>query len=311
MNYFSHIIGQHTAKSKLSFLIEGYYKTNIMMPVLLTSKRGAGKTEIARSLKPYLKNPNDNTPKKFIEINGASLQKVDGLVQKAFVPFQGEYITYFIDEAHAMDSKVHEFFLSILAPNETNISRASHDGEELEFDYRMQTFIFATTDPQKLSSAFKTRCSNRVDLDPYSDEDIGEILRKKLQKSSINISEELCLEIAKTCRNTPREASITMNNNIQQYCSIKNITSFNEKNWAELKKILNIRPLGINNTEYATLKLLKESGGMTLTNIANSLSLRRSTIQGDVEPFLMEKKLIKVDGKRYITSAGLKVLESV
>lgn len=308
MNYFSHIIGQKGVKTKLSFYLDGYMRTSVFAPTLIVAKKGAGKTEIARSLKEYLKIPGSQNRKKFIEINGASLQNISEFVNKALTPYQGEYITYFIDETHSIDDKIHDFLLSILAPDEFNISRASHDGSELEFNFAKQTFLFATTDPQRLSSAFKSRCSNRIDLEPYSDEDIATILEKKLEKDNIRIEKDLSIKISSTCRNTPREASVGMRNNIKQYCSIKNTALFNEDDWAELKRILNIRPLGINNTEYATLKLLKESGGMTLTNIANSLSLRRSTIQGDVEPFLMEKKLIKVDGKRYITKAGLEAL---
>ena len=307
MNYFGTIVGQQVAKTKLSFYLEGYRATGVLSPTLFVSKRGSGKTIMARSMKDYLVDPKSRKPKPFVEINGASLRKLEGLVQKAFVPFQGSHVTYFIDEAHAMDSLVQEFLLSILAPDKDNKSKASYDGTELEFDFSKQSFLFATTDPQRLTLAFKSRCS-RIDLEPYTDEQIAEILRKHAIRNNITFRDEIESQIALVCRGTPREAAVTMTDNVKRFCAIHSKDSFGVTDWNKLKEILNVRCFGLNETEYQVLKLLKQNGAMSLTHISNSLSLGRSAVQNDIEPFLMEKKLIKIDGKRYITHEGIKAL---
>lgn len=301
-------IGQQGVKNVLSFLLEGYEKTGAMMPILFVAKRGAGKTDLVKKVGKHLIDRNTSIPKPFLEINGASLRNTTAFVDKAVIPFQNKNVTYFIDETHSVDSKVQEFLLSVLNINSEMKSTTSFDGQQLEFDLRKHTFMFATTDPQKLFPAFKSRC-RRIDFQPYTIEDIRNVLLEHATRKGIRFENEVENRVAAVCRNTPREA-VKIVEDIKQYCFIKSKTSFNLSDWDFLTQILGLKPLGLNNLEFETLKLLKTYGNMSLTSIANNLSVSRSSIMNDVEPFLVENRLIKIDSKRSITVDGVKALDN-
>jgi len=309
MQYFKGIVGQTNVKNYLSFQLNGFNSSGFFPPVLLTSKRGAGKTEIARRIKSNLINKETNKPKKFIEINGSSLKNADAFVDRAIIPYKDEQVTYFIDECHGMDKTVKNFLLSVLDIKNERKTSFIHNEIELHFDHCKQTFLFATTDPQALSPAFKTRCK-QVDLEPYKCEEIAEIIVNSCAKFNISIEEDIQNDVASVARNTPRTA-ISLVDDIRQFCSIEKCDTIDRRKWNKFVNYLNIKPLGMSNSEVNVLKLLKQNGEMSLTAIANSLSLPKATVMGNVEPFLTEAGLIKINAKRHITSKGLDVIKNI
>ncbi len=308
MNYFPNIVGQRTVKNQLGFQLEAYRSTSFLAPICMVAKRGAGKTDIMRGMREHLTDEKKQ-PKPFVEINGASLKNPSGLVNKAFIPYQNRAVTYFIDEVHAMHPSVQEFMLSVISPNVERKAKTHFDGMDLEFDFLLQSFLFATTDPQKLSPAFKSRC-RRIDLEPYSDKNIAEVLNRHAARIGVVFRKDVEIEVATVCRNTPREA-VKILDDIRQFCDVKRRKDFNFIDWTSLRKTLNILPLGLNSSEHQVLRLLGKHGEMSLTHISNSLAMKRGAVQGDIEPFLMEKNLIRIDGKRHITALGLEVLNSI
>lgn len=308
MTYFPEIIGQHKTKACLSFQIDGFKASKFFPPTLLTAKRGGGKTEIARSMRKYL-TTEEGSPRKFIEVNGATLRNPSGFIEKAVIPYSNTEVTYFIDECHAMENSVKNFFLNVINLTSDRKSKTVFDGMDLEFDFRMQSFLFATTDPQKLSQAFKSRCK-RIDLEPYSIQDMEKIVEFHCSKNKIELtSQEEANLIAKACRNTPREA-VSVVNDIRQYCEINSKDSFSKEDWGSLCKRLDIKPFGLSNSEILMLKLLKDNGEMSLTGVANCMSLTKSVVMNDIEPFLTEMGFIRILGKRTITAKGLDCIKN-
>lgn len=305
MSYFPDIIGQKNTKRFLSFQLDAYKSSSFIPPTLLTAKRGGGKTEIAYSMREHLKG-SDGNPKPFIEINGATLKNPSGLVSKAIIPYQNTEVTYFIDECHAMDRSVKDFFLTVISLTSERKSRTTFDGMDLDFDFKRQSFLFATTDPQKLTQAFKSRCK-RVDLEPYSKKDMQDIVSYHAKKNDIKLNGNTPASIAEVSRNTPREA-VSVLNDVRQMCEIKGNNRFSDDDWDALVKHLNIKPFGLTNSEFQVLRKLKEYGEMSLTGLANSLSLNRAAVMNDIEPFLMEMNFIKIDSKRSITNLGIDAL---
>lgn len=308
------MVGQDRVKSDLSFRLDGYNASGFFPPTLLEGPRGFGKTDFMLSILARLtsrhgltKEDGTPAPKPYKVINGATLKKISSFVDAVIIPFQGAECTIAIDEVHAADPKVLDWLLSVISPNKERRSIAMFDGAEFEFDHRMQTFIFATTNSEKLKEPFKSRC-NRVSFENYKIEEIAEIVRR-VAKDEICFKEDTELEIAKISRFTPREAV----KRAQDAISFANILGKDDFTLADMdsfRRRLKIRPLGLSSLEYQYLETLGAHGAMTLTAVSNALRLDPTTVRRDVERFLMEIHAIRIDGTRALTGAGKEILDA-
>lgn len=75
--------------------------------------------------------------------------------------------------------------------------------------------------------------------------------------------------------------------------------------------LVGINVHGLNNTEMEILAILKERGDCTLGMLSAATGMSRTAIQRDVETYLLRKALIKIEGTRKITNAGIRVLAKV
>jgi len=89
------------------------------------------------------------------------------------------------------------------------------------------------------------------------------------------------------------------------------IKLFTKEDAEKLFFILDILPHGLNRIEWQILNILRKEGNCTLSMLAAKTGLSRTAIQRDFELYLIRKGFISIDGVRYITNNGCKVLESV
>lgn len=307
-DYFDGFIGQESLKTKLTFLIEAHKKTKIFDPVLLVSKRGDGKSDIARRIGKNLLKSDNSGPKKFLEINSASIKTVSAFVDDIVIPhiLGNQETTIFCDEFGEIDKKVANWLLSVLCPNKENKTHAWHNGVKYEFDYRCFSFIGATTDAHLISLPMKSRL-RRLEFQPYTLKNLIKILEN--HSPDITYKNNVQLEIAKVLRASPR-ATVMMAKDIRQYTENKGRSIFNENDWEELKYILGILPLGLTIQEFQLLKFL-EDGPATLTCLAAKFNLTPSEVRKEIELYPMSLNLMTIDGKRKITAKGREILKCV
>ena len=93
--------------------------------------------------------------------------------------------------------------LTILNPNPENRTSFSYDEYTVDFDFRRQTFMFATSEPHRVFHALKDRL-DRVDLEEYSYEELGEIVRINLP--DVIFGKGLLGKIASVLRGNARAA---------------------------------------------------------------------------------------------------------
>lgn len=304
---FGHIIGQEAIKRNLKFRLEGYQANGFIQPIIFEGSWGGGKTSFMRALAKSLISPTTKEQKPYFELNGANLKNIGSLVNSVISPNQNSEYTLGVDEVQSVAMPVQNWLLSVLQASDDHTSTTSFDGQDYCFDFKQQTFLFATTNGEKLSDAFKSRCLRLV-LEPYSFGDIQKILDMSADKKQIKL--ECSAEVSKYCRGVPRQAKNQFNN-ILQFTEVHNLSSFNLENWNLLRRELGIMPLGLLPLEYKALELLfqNQTEGMTLTFLANKLRCDVQTIRRDIEKYLLEQGLIKIDVKRYITKLGVEVFK--
>lgn len=308
-DYLTEYIGQSDSKSRLNFYINQHKTSGFLPPIGIFGSRGLGKSELARAVAKNLDN-SDGKIKKYVEVNCSTLKGIQDFIDDLYTPHIAgrQEVTILLDEAHAMGHKLNDWLLSATNTEKDNLNIVGYNGQDFEFDYNKLSLIVATTNPEKLSQPFLSRF-RRFDLAQYKNDEISQILSNLLKDKNIEIKSGVSQNISTYCRGTPRHA-VHLNKDIIGYCQQEEKECFDENDWSKLRKILGIKPLGLTNQELQVLRELS-SGAKTLTNLAARLKVDRQTLQKDIESFLLSNSLIQVDGKRYITQLGQKILNQL
>lgn len=200
------LIGQEHIKKTLTNAIE---LGKISHAYLFTGPRGTGKTSTARILAKSLNCQNGPTTKPcgecascrditnsipidVIEIDAASNRKVEdtqNILEKIqYVPVNGKYKIYIIDEVHMLTNHAFNALLKTLEEPPENI-----------------VFILATTEVHKVLDTIKSRCQ-RYDFRRITTEDIVAHLRKVSDLEKINITDDALFSIAKNSAGGMRDS---------------------------------------------------------------------------------------------------------
>ena len=203
---FHDLIGQENIVHALSNAIE---LNRIAHAYLLCGPRGTGKTSSARilakslnckegpTLTPCGKCPAcldvmNSIPVDVIEIDAASNRSVEdtqAILEKIqYVPVNGKYKIYVIDEVHMLSNHAFNALLKTLEEPPENV-----------------IFILATTEPHKVLDTIISRCQ-RFDYRRITTDDIVKRLEYISTQENINISKDALYAIAKNSQGGMRDA---------------------------------------------------------------------------------------------------------
>jgi Holliday junction resolvasome RuvABC ATP-dependent DNA helicase subunit len=284
---YSEIVGQDKVKKKLNFLLDGYSKTKILPHLLFVAPRGCGKTLIAQET------ANIMNRERSIIVNCSTIKNVKSFFNQIMLPYVYDKDTTIIfDEASELPRDVTMALLTILNPNQNNSNDFTFDDGTYTFRFNKNSFIFCTTEAQKIFHALLDRLY-RVDLEDYSYIDLGRIISKNLEIKNQKIKEDILNEVASVCRGNARQAQ-SMANQVSSYLASKNSKELDKTGWLEIKDRLSIYPLGLTEIELNVIKLLKEYGELRLTNLSAKTNLTKDMLQKNVELYLMRNHLIEI-----------------
>ena len=203
---FKDLIGQENIVKALSNAIN---LNKISHAYLLCGPRGTGKTTtariIAKSLNcakgptlepcgecPSCKDIANSTPIDVIEIDAASNRKVEdarNILEKIqFVPVNGRYKIYIIDEVHMLTTEAFNTLLKTLEEPPENV-----------------IFILATTEPHKVLDTIISRCQ-RFDFRRITTQDIVARLKYICEQENISITEDALYTIARSSAGGMRDS---------------------------------------------------------------------------------------------------------
>lgn len=203
---FHDLIGQENIVHALSKAIE---LNKISHAYLLCGPRGTGKTSSARilakslnckegpTLTPCGKCPAcldimNSIPVDVVEIDAASNRSVEdaqAILEKIqYVPVNGRYKIYVIDEVHMLSNHAFNALLKTLEEPPENV-----------------IFILATTEPHKVLDTIISRCQ-RFDFRRITTDDIVNRLEYISQQENINIAKDALYTIAKNSQGGMRDA---------------------------------------------------------------------------------------------------------
>jgi len=298
---FEGLVGQDTLKSRLNFYSDAKKATGTLPFLLFNGAKGLGKTEFAKAFAKSLGKP-------MIEINCSTIRNAEQFFEQVFIPaILDKDVTILLDEAHALPKDLEMAFLTIFNIEGAKTKRFEFGESSLLFEFERQTFLFATTELDKLFPPFKDRLT-QLDFEPYSGKELGKIIQKKMDW--IDFKDNILNEICETVRGNARSA-IKRALEVSAYAEVNNTATFGKKEWKSLCDLLGIMPYGINATELQVMRILKERGACTLQMLSAVTGMSRTALQKDAEIFLLKNGFMRIDGKREITGKGAKALERI
>ena len=218
------VVGQEHIKKSLSNAIT---LNKISHAYLFTGPRGTGKTSVARILAkslnckegptltpceicPSCNDITNSNPMDVIEIDAASNRKVEdarNILEKIqYIPVNGKYKIYIIDEVHMLTKEAFNTLLKTLEEPPENV-----------------IFILATTEPQKVLETITSRCQ-RFDFRRITTDDIINHLKNISKTEKIKIEDEALATIAKNAAGGMRDA-LALLDQLSVLDSAKTITS--------------------------------------------------------------------------------------
>ena len=297
---FAELFGQNNVKKRLKFYLKAFKNTSICPFLLLVGAKGLGKTEFARQFASNLSNQ-DGKSRPFLELNCSTIKNLEGFFDQIYIPLvMDNEITVLFDEAHELPKDVTNAFLTVFNTERGHTRDFRWRDGEYPFDFKKQTFLFATTEPDKLFPPLKDRLTT-VDFEDYSASELAKILESQCE--DISFEESVLVKLAETSRGNARDC-VKRAKDIELFCSAKGSKIFMESDFPDFCDQLGINPLGVSHIEKKILKILREEGQASLQELCAKTGMSRTAIQRDVELYLMKKNLIKIDGKRHITKAG-------
>ena len=308
---FQGVIGQDVAKRKLNFFLEGYRASNYIPHLMFVAPKGCGKTTMAKATARQLTEcGNPYKTKSFLELNCSTIKNVNQFFNQVVIPhIANQECTVLFDEASELPKDVTMMLLTCLNPNPQHRTSFSFEEYTVDFDFRRQSFMFATTEAQSIFHALMDRC-DRVDLEEYTLGELGKIVALHLD-GVIFTDGLLEKDIAPVLRGNAR-AGQKMANNIDAYLKSKSKRSFGVKDWDNLKYALGILPLGLSRIELQLLRILNKSKECSLTNLAAKTGLTPDCLRRDFEMYLQKHSLMEISTTgRNITVKGQKYLENL
>jgi Holliday junction resolvasome RuvABC ATP-dependent DNA helicase subunit len=310
MNYFDEMIGQSKTKSVLGFYIDAFEKTEILPHMFIVGQRGQGKTMLATQVAKNLRSKTLGRVKPMLTINCSTLKNVRQFIEDIVLQYvRDQHITLFFDEVHEMPVPIQTCLLTVLNPNKNNMNTLRFEDYHIEFDFSKISFIFATTDPQRVITPLKDRC-RMVHMEEYQYNELGEIVKNNSE--DLEFDDETLSDIASVCRGNARNATLMAKDNILQFARRHNVSFIDMDIWGRIKSVLGILPLGLENTELQILKVLKVRNVCSLTNISAVTGLSAQALRAEFELYPLKHNLMEIaQGGRRLTHHGRKYLEAI
>jgi Holliday junction resolvasome RuvABC ATP-dependent DNA helicase subunit len=310
MNYFDEMIGQSKTKSVLGFYIDAFEKTEILPHMFIVGQSGQGKTMLATQVAKNLRSKTLGRVKPMLTINCSTLKNVRQFIEDIVLQYvRDQHITLFFDEVHEMPAPIQTCLLTVLNPNKHNLNTLRFEDYNIEFDFTKVSFIFATTDPQRVITPLKDRC-RMVHMEEYQYDELGEIV--KGNSEDLEFDDETLRDIASVCRGNARNATLMAKDNILQFARRHNVSFVDMNIWGRIKTVLGILPLGLENTELQILKVLKDRTVCSLTNISAVTGLSSQALRAEFELYPLKHNLMEIaQGGRRLTGHGRDYLTAI
>lgn len=282
------IIGQDTVKEKLSIAIQAATQRGEPLEhILFYGPPGLGKTTLAN----VVANEMNATIK--VSSGPALTKQGDVMGMLSNVGF-GDIL--FIDEIHRLSAPVEEFIYPAMEDFKVDFTVDSGmHAKTINFPLKQFTLIGATTRAGLLSSPLRSRFGMLLHMEFYTSEQLLQIIIRSAGLLGLDNDEESLNLIASRSRGTPRIANRLLKR-VRDYAQVKGSGKLSIDIVERALEMEQIDHQGLDELDRAFLRALitvYDGGPAGIEAIAATLGEERDTLEDVVEPYLLQKGLVR------------------
>ncbi len=306
----SDYVGQNAIKQALQIAIAASKKKSSPLEhTIFYGPPGMGKTSLASLIAHEVGSK--------IKIIGAqAIEKPRDIVGYLLDLQAGDIL--FIDEIHRLNKVAEELLYPAMEDFVLDLSIGQGRMAKIKkINLKPFTLIGATTRFSAVSSPLRSRFGHIFRLEPYSHENIGNIILRNAAKLNITISDEAANLITNRSRLIPRIANMLIRR-VHDYAlahsehDMDKMLNIEIDSVKKALEIYQIDDMGLESSDIRLLKLMIEhynGGPVGLQTLAAALNEDSDTIEEVQEPYLLQIGFIQRTGKgRVVLEKGYKHL---
>lgn len=281
-------LGQDKIKQKLDIFIKAAKKRKETLDhMLLYGPPGLGKTTLAHLIARDLGVNIRIT-------SGPAMERSGDLASILTNLEEGDVL--FIDEIHRLNKPVEESLYPAMEDFCLDIILGKGpSARTVRLELPKFTIIAATTRAGLLSSPMRDRFGAIFRMEFYREKDLAKILKRSAKVLKVPIKDDICFQLAKRARGTPRVANRILKR-IRDFAQIKGKGVIDAQILEEALRVLEIDELGLDkmDRDFLTALCLDHQGGpVGIETLAVTISEDISTLEDVIEPYLIKKGLLK------------------
>lgn len=286
---FQEIAGQTNVKSMFETFIKYSNKTGEILPhILMLGKSGYGKTSFAEVLAL-------ETKRNLITINCPQIGSINEIFD-IFKRIQKKDIV-FMEEIQSLKSR--KIFDSLLVAFEQFYYTEKGKRRKInEF-----TAIGATTDEAIVPEALRNRFKYKARLVDYTEDELIEVSYLVAKRMGFDLNKKVAKRISEVSRGIPRE--VAQNTEfLRMYMIANELKSINSEKFYEIVSMRGFNKDGLREHDLEYLRCL-DYETLSLNILSSKLGIDKTTVQFDVEPYLLKLGLIEISTSgRSLTQKG-------